>query len=523
MTVIFSKKCEYGLQAVLYLATFETGAVVSADDIAKKLSIPKEFVSKILQSLTESGIIISKKGKSGGFLLGRDPKKIKLIDIVAAIDGLEMFNSCVLGFPNCNPTNPCPLHEKWGVLRTQTYNMLNEDTIDSFKRKNFEKGFRYLKYFFNCKSDYNNPVKTKKKIIRNHDKPIQKYRFYIQTAFALLCIWIGIEMFLFIQYLESGGTINFSNRPPGVDGFLPISSMMSFYLFITTGELHQAHPAGVFIFMGIILMSLTVGKSFCSWLCPVGFISELIGDFGQKIFKKKIKLPNYLDYFFRSFKYLMLGFLFYAVFFLMTTVAVKSFLDNPYNLVSDIKMYYFFADISRFALIIIGILFLLSIPFKSFWCRYLCPYGALLGILNFLSPTRIKRNPLSCTDCGLCSKACPSFIKVDKVKTVLSDECTSCFSCIDVCPVADTLELKPVFSAKKKINKRYAAIGLVSIFIIVTGIGMLTGNWDNKISKEEYLIHYKKMDTYGHPTGTEAVKKFNEESNTKLNVQQGKK
>jgi len=139
MTVIFSKKCEYGLQAVLYLATQDKGAVVSADDIAKKLSIPKEFVSKILQSLTESGIVLSKKGKAGGFSLSRDPQKIKLIDIVASIDGLAVFNNCVLGFPSCNPTNPCPLHEKWGILRTQAYNMLSEDTIDTFREKTLKK------------------------------------------------------------------------------------------------------------------------------------------------------------------------------------------------------------------------------------------------------------------------------------------------------------------------------------------------------------------------------------------------
>ena len=362
-------------------------------------------------------------------------------------------------------------------------------------------------------------MKTKKKIIRNKEKPVQKYRFYVQLAFGLLCLWIGVEMFLFIQYLESGGTIGFFNRPPGVDGFLPISSMMSFYLFLMTGELHLAHPAGVFIFFGIVLMSLVVGKSFCSWLCPVGFLSELIGDFGQKIFKKKIKLPKFLDYPLRTLKYLMLGFLFYSVFFLMSTLAVKSFLDSPYNLVSDIKMYYFFADISGFSLIVITFLFLLSIPVRNFWCRYLCPYGALLGILNFLSPTKIKRNPVSCTDCGLCNKACPSFIKVDKVKTVLSDECTSCFNCIDACPVADTLDLKSVFPVKKKINKRYAAIGIVSIFLIVTGIGMFSGKWGNNISKEKYLMHYKNMNSYGHPTGTEAVKKFNEEANIQLKVE----
>jgi polyferredoxin len=357
----------------------------------------------------------------------------------------------------------------------------------------------------------------KKKVIRNKEKPIGKFRFIIKSAFTLLCIWIGIEMYLFVQYLESGGVADFYSRPPGVDGFLPISSMMSFYLFVTTGEIHPAHPAGMFIFLAIVLMSLVVGKSFCSWLCPVGFLSELIGDFGQKIFKKRIKLPKFLDYPLRSLKYLMLGFLFYSVFFLMRTVAVKSFLDSPYNLISDIKMYYFFADISRFSLIVIAILLLLSIPIRNFWCRYLCPYGALLGLLNFLSPTKIKRNPVSCIDCGLCNKACPSFIKVDKVKTVLSDECTSCFNCINACPVADTLYVKSILPVKKKINKRYAAIGIVSVFLIVTGIGVFTENWNNNISKEEYLLHYKLMNSYGHPTGTEAVKKFNEKANVQVN------
>ncbi|MFO7447329.1 MAG: Rrf2 family transcriptional regulator [Ignavibacteriaceae bacterium] len=139
MTVIFSKKCEYGLQAVLYLAAHLERDTISAEEIAKKLSIPKEFVSKILQSLTESGIVESKKGKSGGFYLAKDPAKIKLIDIVAAIDGLSIFNSCVLGFPHCNPDNPCPLHDKWGELRTKAYNMLTDETLDQFKEKTLQK------------------------------------------------------------------------------------------------------------------------------------------------------------------------------------------------------------------------------------------------------------------------------------------------------------------------------------------------------------------------------------------------
>ena len=139
MTVIFSKKCEYGLQAVLYLAAQKDREVIPAEEIANKLSIPKEFVSKILQSLTESGIVDSRKGKSGGFSIAKDPKRIILIDIVAAFDGMSMFDSCVLGFPNCNPDNPCPLHDKWGELRTKAYSMLTDENLDSFRERTLRK------------------------------------------------------------------------------------------------------------------------------------------------------------------------------------------------------------------------------------------------------------------------------------------------------------------------------------------------------------------------------------------------
>lgn len=139
MTVIFSKKCEYGLQAVLFLSSLSGNEVTAADEISAKLNIPKEFVSKILQNLTGSGIVASKKGKSGGFYLAKHPSQIKLLDIVAAIDGLEIFNSCVLGFPSCSSDNPCPLHEKWGKLRDDAYNMLNDETIDKFYEKTINK------------------------------------------------------------------------------------------------------------------------------------------------------------------------------------------------------------------------------------------------------------------------------------------------------------------------------------------------------------------------------------------------
>ena len=350
-------------------------------------------------------------------------------------------------------------------------------------------------------------------IVKNLEKPVQKYRFIIQTFFILLCVWIGVEFYLFVGYLESGGTGTFYERPPGVEAFLPVSSLMSLYYFLLSGIIHQAHPAGFFIFIAIVVISLVFGKSFCSWICPFGLLSEYIGDFGDKVqkklFKKIYRLPRWLDYPLRSLKYLILGFFALAIF-SMSEFALKIFLDGSYNIISDVKMYYFFADISRFSLIVITVLFILSIFIRNFWCRYLCPYGALLGFAALLSPNKIKRNVESCTDCGLCTKVCPSMIKVDRLKTIVSDECTTCMNCVDVCPVNDTLQLQNIIS-KKKTPKKVIVYGIVILFLVITGIGVITGNWQNSISKEEYLIHTKNKNSIDHLKDLNEANKMNNE------------
>jgi polyferredoxin len=353
------------------------------------------------------------------------------------------------------------------------------------------------------------PAKTKAKAVKNRQRPLQKWRLTVQIAFALLCVWIGVEFHFFVRYIESGGTTTFVGRPPGVEGFLPISSLMSLYYFFLTGDVHMAHPAGLVILVAIIALSIVFGKSFCSWLCPVGLISESLGDLGQKLLRRRLVMPRWLDYPLRSLKYLLLAFFVYAIFFSMGRLALRAFLDSPYNIVADVKMYYFFAHISAFALIVVGALVLLSILFRGFWCRNLCPYGALLGITSFLSPVKIKRNSVSCIDCGKCAVKCPSFIKVDKVKTVWSDECTSCMSCVDVCPIADTLEFKTL-AGNKVVHKRWVAVATVGIFVAITGLGMITGYWQNRVTTSEYIHHQQFLEGYGHPTDADGLSKMHQ-------------
>ncbi|KAB2909857.1 MAG: Rrf2 family transcriptional regulator [Ignavibacteriales bacterium] len=139
MTVIFSKKCELGIQAVLFLSILEEGKRATSSQVAEALKVPKEFVSKVMQKLTETGIIDSRKGKFGGFALGKEPSEISLLDIVLALDGHEIFDSCVLGFPGCSVATPCPMHEEWGKIRLTAKKLLSTETLADLREKSINK------------------------------------------------------------------------------------------------------------------------------------------------------------------------------------------------------------------------------------------------------------------------------------------------------------------------------------------------------------------------------------------------
>ncbi len=139
MTVIFSKKCELALQAVLFLSIKDRERIFNAAEVSAELKVPKEFVSKMLQILTDSGIVGSRKGKNGGFFLNKHPRDIRLIDIVEAIDGRSVFENCVLGFPGCSNENPCPVHNTWGKLRDQALKMLTAETLEDLSDKTKKK------------------------------------------------------------------------------------------------------------------------------------------------------------------------------------------------------------------------------------------------------------------------------------------------------------------------------------------------------------------------------------------------
>ncbi|MCL4511352.1 MAG: 4Fe-4S binding protein [Bacteroidetes bacterium] len=320
-------------------------------------------------------------------------------------------------------------------------------------------------------------------------------RSYVQFLFFLLTLWIGIDFYLFVNGLEKG-IVPTVQRPPGVEGFLPISALISLRYFILTGIVNHVHPSGFFIFVAALLISTLMKKGFCSWICPVGYISESLHQLGAKIFRRNFVLPKWIDIPLRSLKYLLMAFFLITVS-TLSVIELDGFIRSDYNKIADIKMYMFFAHISTFSLAVIGTLIFLSLFYKNFWCRYACPYGALLGITSLISPLKIRRIDQTCIDCGKCTDACPSLLPVDKLDVVNSAECTACYSCVEVCPVKNTLKFS-VSAKSKGLSQRQYAFLLIGVYFGIVGVAMLVGLWQNSISGAEYLELFRNIGAISH-------------------------
>ncbi len=333
---------------------------------------------------------------------------------------------------------------------------------------------------------------------------IQRCRKIVQYLFLTTLVIIGAQFTFFVNQIASGITPAVT-RPPGVEAFLPIGALVSLKYWLVTGVFNQIHPSGLIILLMAIVTALLLKRGFCSWVCPFGLLSEYLNRLHKFIFRKNIKLPPWIDYTLRSLKYLLLGFFLWAIGIQMNAAALEHFIYSPYNMVADIKMLYFFTDITPFALSVLAALFVLSIIIRNFWCRCLCPYGALLGALSFLSIFKIHRNPETCTNCQKCTDTCPADIQVHKTAVVISDECHACLKCVAVCPEENTLYLSALHDKVMLKPRIYA--GLICLLFAGGSLAArITGYWQTSISVNEYRFHAKNIGLpfYRHNRGKPA-------------------
>lgn len=340
--------------------------------------------------------------------------------------------------------------------------------------------------------------------IRTEKRSTPAYRWLrpiVQGGFLALVLLIGAQFLLFVRQLEQGQEATVQ-RPPGVEAFLPISALISFKYWVLTGVFNRIHPSGLVLLLVICTLGLLFKRAFCSWVCPFGLLGDTLEGIHRLLFRRRLSLPRVVDYPLRSLKYLLLFFFLWAIFVRMDVGQLEQFIDSPYNRIADIKMLKFFVPPSQTTVVVMAVLVGLSLVIPFFWCRYLCPYGALLGAISVLSPFKVRRDARTCIGCQRCSRICPARIRVHTAGTVLSDECHACLRCVDACPVGGALSLSAP-GRWRAMPKPVLAAAVVLLFVLGVSAAQLTGHWRSAISAVEYRNHIGHLDhpAYGHNRG----------------------
>jgi len=324
-----------------------------------------------------------------------------------------------------------------------------------------------------------------------------RIRILVQAAFALASLFTGVQFALFYQAAHAA-SLPLPTRPPGVEAYLPISGLMGILDWIYQGTLNVIHPAATVLVLVAMAMAFLVRKSFCSWVCPVGFLSEFLARFGRWSFGRNFRLWIWIDIPLRSLKYLILAFFLVAIL-AMSPAGLQDFIQSPYNRVAEVKMGLFFLDLSRTGIIVLGVMVLGSVFVQGAWCRYLCPYGALLGFISWLSPTRVVREADQCVSCGLCDKVCMARLPVSDSLDINSPECTGCLDCLAVCPVDGALDIMTL--GRRRPSPLAYAGAVVALFLVGYVGARVAGGWSNEITDLEYVEHIQNINSgaYAHP------------------------
>ncbi|TLM63952.1 MAG: 4Fe-4S binding protein [Deltaproteobacteria bacterium] len=324
-----------------------------------------------------------------------------------------------------------------------------------------------------------------------------RLRFLTQAALLIVCLYLGVRFGQFVRHFETFGATPAVPRPPGVEGFLPIGALVSLKHWLVNGVIDPVHPAALVLFVTFLALALLAKNAFCSWLCPVGTLSEWLWKGVHRLTGRTFRVWNWLDLPLRGLKYLLLAFFLKLIAIDMPAFALAEFLASPYWAIADVRMLHFFTAPSPLSLAIIGLLIGLSAVYRNAWCRYLCPYGALLGLLSLFSPLKVQRRREHCTDCRRCTAVCPARIEVHRKQTVRSLDCTGCLTCVGNCPAAGALELAPEFGRTGLPGWGFA---LLVVLLLAGGIatGMLTGHWGSALTYADYQQLIPIADRIGH-------------------------
>jgi len=283
---------------------------------------------------------------------------------------------------------------------------------------------------------------------------------------VLAIVLVGITIMGYLHQVMGVG------KPVGVDALCPMGGLETLGTLVADGFfVKRVAFSSLLLLIAAVATALVFRRVFCGRICPLGYLQELFGGIGRRIFKRRLTLPAVLD---RPARYLKYVVLFVILYFTWRTATLVIRPYDPWvayqHLTSAELLTEFGVGFAVLAISLVG-----SIVYDRFFCKYACPMGAFLGLISRLSVFKIRRNTETCIDCKLCDRACPVNITVSEVETVMSAECIDCGECVSACPVKDTLATSA--GNKATLGPVTTAALSVGLFALLVAIATLLGGF----------------------------------------------
>ncbi len=261
---------------------------------------------------------------------------------------------------------------------------------------------------------------------------------------------------------------------PSIHAICPYGGLESMLSLVAVGTFLKRIVIGTFVLFGsTMLLSLVMRRSFCGQICALGALQEFFGKIGQKLIHKRLTVPKKLDGVLRYLKFVVLG-----VTIAMAWITGELWITpyDPFNALGHLADFNALTTSYLVGFIVLIISLLGSVVYDRFFCKYLCPAGALYGAVGKASPYAVRVDQSTCIQCGKCNRACPMNVDVMNAKNgrVTSMECINCNECVAACPVQGAIHTG--FSKKAKIHPILATILALALFFVPMGIAAATGD-----------------------------------------------